>query len=319
MNPVNIELTLQWGAAVVITISITGLVIIYREQLAEFIRNNIKRIKIGPVVIDLDKPGLKKVQKQIDIPQVSRADQGMAAKPAAGEGADLSARDMVLNRWGSLKQVVNDVAIGRDFRLTPASKTPDVVERLSEAKLIPLDLAGAINFLFEEGKKASDNPGKVDREYALMYEEISGSLVDWMMLNLLSSERTATAHQEKEVRRRQTVVGGTDAGAYFASPRPGSPIAWLVGKSGKLEGKRFPIDKERYRIGQNPDNDLCLEEDDYVSGSHAYLKYMENNLFLYDINSRNGTFVNDKRITGAPCVVSKGDHLKFGASVFEVS
>jgi pSer/pThr/pTyr-binding forkhead associated (FHA) protein len=318
MNPANIELSLQWGAAVVITISISGLVIIYRHQLLDLIKKNIKRIKIGFFEIELDKQRLDKVRKQIDISQGSATDQGTVSKQRTSESADLSARDIVLNQWGSLKQVVNDIAIGRQFRLTPASKTPDVIKRLLGAQLIKPDLAEAVNFLFEEGKKVSENAGKVDREYALMYEEISGSLVDWMMLNILSPEKVLTTNQKKVVERRQTIVGESAPDFSFTPPRPGNPVAWLVGKGGRFQGRRFPIEKEQYRIGRNSDNDLCLEEDDYVSGKHAYLKYMESNLFLYDLNSRNGTFVNDRKIKGSPCAVHKGDHLKFGVSVFEV-
>lgn len=311
MNTVGFDLTLRWGAAIVMTISLTGLIIIYRKKLYDFIIKYIKTIQIGPFKIELDKEGLKKLR---DIPQVSAPNQLTDSNQMSRDFPDLSARDIVLNRWGSLKQLVHDIAIGRDFRLTPDSKTPDVVERLLGAKLITRDLAGAINFLFEEGKKVSDYPGKIDREYALIYEEIAGSLVDWMMLNIISSDKVAAVDQNKVSVRRQTVVGGGD----FLPSRPGTPIAWLVGKGGEFGGKRFPIDKDQYRIGRNSDNDLCID-DDYVSGSHASIKFMDNDLFLYDLNSRNGTFVNDRKITGMPCAVRKGDRLKFGNSVFEVS
>jgi hypothetical protein len=315
MNSVDLDLTLRWGSAIVITISISGLVIIYRKKLYDFIMKFIKTIQIGPFKIELDKEGLIKLH----VPQVSAPNQLTDSNQVSRDFPDPSARDIVLNRWGSLKQLVHDIAIGRDFRLTPDSKTPDVVERLLEAKLITRELAGAINFLFEEGKKVSDYLGKIDREYALIYEKRAGSLVDWMMLNILLTRQAENGDQKKVPDRRQTVVGGTDEDFYFTSPRPGSPIAWLVGKGGKFHGKRFSIDKEQYRIGRNPSNDLCLEEDDYVSGSHASIKYRDNNLFLYDLNSRNGTFVNDRRITEIPCAVRKGDRLKFGNAVFEVS
>lgn len=321
MKPIETELALKWGAGLAITISIAGLAIIYRHQLIDFFKHYIHRIKLGPFEIELDKEQLKKVGQKLEVQQGSATDLKAPPRHVAAEGADLSARDMVLNRWGSLKQIINDVAVGRQIRLTPDSKTPDVLDRLLDAQLVTADLAEVINFLFEEGKIVSDNPGRVrvDREYALIYEEISGSLVDWMMLNILSSDKSVAPGQTKVPERRQTIVGGVDAGVYFPSPRPGNPIAWLVGKGGKLVGKRFAINKDKYRIGRNPDNDLCVEGDDYVSGNHAYIKYMENNLFLYDLNSSNGTFVNDRRITGTPCALRKGDNLKFGASVFELS
>lgn len=316
MNSTDLEFILRWSSAIVIATSIIGLLIVYREQAYDFIINIISRIKIGFRGNNLDKQGLKKLR---DMPQVSGPDKVTDSKQQYRESADLSARDIVLNRWSSLKQIVHDIAIGRDFRLTPDSKTPDVVERLLRAKLITPDLADAINFLYEEGKIVSDNPGKVDREYAIIYEEIAGSLVDWMMLNILLTRHVEKEDQKKSADRRQTVVGGDDKNLYFPWSLPETPLAWLVGKGGKFEGKRFSIDKEQYQIGRNSSNDLCLKDDDYVSGNHASIKYMDNNLFLYDLNSRNGTFVNDKKITGVPCVLRKGDHLRFGNSVFEVS
>lgn len=319
MNTTGIESTLQWAAILVITISIIGLVIIYRKQLVDFFNNHINRIRLGPVEIELNKEGLKKLRRKIDIPKVAAGTQGEDPKQMAKEGADLAVRDIVLNRWATLKQIVHDIAIGRNIRLTPDSKTPDVIERLLETKLISPDLADAIIFLFEEGKIVSDNPGKVDREYAIIYEDITGSLVDWMMLNILTSDKAPAALQEKVAHRRQTVVGGPDGDFYFSSPHPGTPIAWLVGRGGKLEGKRFSVDKEHYKIGRNPANDLCIDDDDYVSGNHAIFKYMDNNLFLYDLDSRNGTFVNDRKITGTPCAVRKGDRIQFGSTVFEIS
>lgn len=316
MNSIDLEFTLRWGSAIIIATSIIGLLFIYRKQVHDFIMNNISRMKTGAMEYNLDKQGLEKLR---DMSQVSGFDRVTDSKQQYREGADLSAREIILNKWSSLIQMVHDIAIDKGFRLTPDSNTPDVLERLLKAEFISPDLADAINFLFEEGKIVSDNPGRIDREYAIIYEEIAGRLVDWVLVNIISKRQAEKEDQKKSPDRRQTVVGVTDENLYFAWNLPKTPLAWLVGKGGKFDGKRFSIDKEQYKIGRNSSNDLCLIDDDYVSGNHASINYMEDNLFLYDLNSRNGTFINDRKITGVSCALRKGDHLRFGNSVFEVA
>ena len=93
----------------------------------------------------------------------------------------------------------------------------------------------------------------------------------------------------------------------------------LVGIRGNLQGLRFPVDREIYRIGSNPDNDLYIKGDDYVSGNHAYLSHQKGGLFLFDLDSRNGTFLNDQPVTKTPSVVRYGDHIRIGDSDLQVT
>lgn len=97
-----------------------------------------------------------------------------------------------------------------------------------------------------------------------------------------------------------------------------APEAILIGVSGPVEGKRFTVEKHGVRIGRNPDNDLAIPQDDFVSGSHAYLRYEKSRLLIVDRNSRNGTFVNEKQLTGAGCLLTSGDRIRIGDSTFEI-
>jgi pSer/pThr/pTyr-binding forkhead associated (FHA) protein len=85
-----------------------------------------------------------------------------------------------------------------------------------------------------------------------------------------------------------------------------------------MKGQQYPIDKSNYRLGRNANNDLCAAADDSVSGDHACLRYQNGGLFLYDQGSRNGTFLNEQRVTGTPLMVRHGDQIRLGESVFEV-
>ena len=66
---------------------------------------------------------------------------------------------------------------------------------------------------------------------------------------------------------------------------------------------------EHIKIGRDVKNNLIINETD-VSGKHAEL-FMDNEsrVFLTDLNSKNGTFVNSKRIEGS-LILKRGDEVK---------
>ncbi len=71
----------------------------------------------------------------------------------------------------------------------------------------------------------------------------------------------------------------------------------------------FSITKDHIRIGRHPSNDLRLE-DIRVSSRHAELFRQGGNFFIKDIDSSNGVFVNDQKVSQT--LVEDGDTLKMG-------
>ena len=66
------------------------------------------------------------------------------------------------------------------------------------------------------------------------------------------------------------------------------------------------------KIGRDSENDIVINEAS-VSGKHAELfKDDEGRVFLTDLNSKNGTFINGKRIKDS-VIISKGDDLALGS------
>jgi FHA domain len=94
--------------------------------------------------------------------------------------------------------------------------------------------------------------------------------------------------------------------------------AILIGVSGPVEGKQFSVKKHGLLIGRNPKNDLAIPQDEKISGSHAYLRYEKGSLLIIDRNSRNGTFVNENKLTDTGCVLNSGDRIRVGKSTLEV-
>jgi pSer/pThr/pTyr-binding forkhead associated (FHA) protein len=82
-------------------------------------------------------------------------------------------------------------------------------------------------------------------------------------------------------------------------------------------GELVPIDTE-ITVGRGGGCALVLADDQYASTVHARVFRRGNDLFVDDLESRNGTFVNGKRISSTT-KVRKGDQLQFGSTVCDVS
>jgi uncharacterized RDD family membrane protein YckC len=107
-------------------------------------------------------------------------------------------------------------------------------------------------------------------------------------------------------------------GGYVPRPASTPPRAILCSISGPLQGRRFAIDNEVFRIGAGSDNDLVIAGDGYVSRHHASLRYDKGTLWLVDQQSRNGTFLNADRLQATPAIVNFGDRIRMGDSTFEL-
>ena len=114
---------------------------------------------------------------------------------------------------------------------------------------------------------------------------------------------------------RNTLVGGY----LYPPPEPDHPCAELVGVEGPLEGTRHRINSEIFTIGRAEGNHLCIPDDDYVSKQHAYLRYEKGSLFVFDNNSKSGTFVTQKRVLNTGVALEPGDRIKIGLSTIEVN
>lgn len=70
-------------------------------------------------------------------------------------------------------------------------------------------------------------------------------------------------------------------------------------------------------IGRDPSCNLILS-DDTVSARHARFSYKQNQWWIEDLNSTNGTYINDEPVTTRVVIIS-GDEIRCGQSVLQVS
>lgn len=82
------------------------------------------------------------------------------------------------------------------------------------------------------------------------------------------------------------------------------------------EGSVFPLRGEKITVGRRDMNSIILN-DQYVSGNHAQF-YTENNaVFVEDLNSTNGVFLNGYRIQGSVRIKIR-DEVRIGSAIFRV-
>jgi hypothetical protein len=108
------------------------------------------------------------------------------------------------------------------------------------------------------------------------------------------------------------------AGYFFPPPEKKRPTAVLMGIDGTMRGRRVAIDRSPFHIGASDSNDLCIDNDDYVSREHAYIQYQQGSLFIFDCGSSNATYVNRQKVADAGVVLNLGDNIRLGQSVFEI-
>src|SRR5439155_4706964 len=77
---------------------------------------------------------------------------------------------------------------------------------------------------------------------------------------------------------------------------------------GANQGATLPLQKERFVIGRNPECDVVIPVTS-VSREHAQLLRMQGRYHIEDLQSRNGTFVNNQAIT-ARTVLKNNDRIR---------
>jgi hypothetical protein len=92
----------------------------------------------------------------------------------------------------------------------------------------------------------------------------------------------------------------------------------VVLKSPALEvGEEVPIDSLPIAIGRGGHNEVPLDGDEFASAQHARFEPKRDGVWVEDVGSTNGTFVNGARVT-TPRRLTKGDVVRVGQTDFRV-
>ena len=122
-----------------------------------------------------------------------------------------------------------------------------------------------------------------------------------------------TASRDLRLPQESFVLGPQDAAAIGLRPEPQVNMGRLVVlKSTAIdENTEFVLDSAGISIGRGGPNEVRLDGDDFASVQHARVEPRRDGVWIEDVGSTNGTYVNGVRLSRARKLTA-GDLVRVG-------
>jgi Inner membrane component of T3SS, cytoplasmic domain len=129
----------------------------------------------------------------------------------------------------------------------------------------------------------------------------------------LESDVSHPAAASREgVSPREAATHATTRRTVIVSDKRKSPVVgWFVALTGQQKGEDFRIREGPNTIGSEPDADIVLR-DPGIAGKHASLRYKDQKFTITDLDSTNGTFLNDRSDPIAREELKDNDIIRIG-------
>jgi hypothetical protein len=121
-----------------------------------------------------------------------------------------------------------------------------------------------------------------------------------------------TASRDLRLPQESFILAPSAAAGVHAS-RPGPVTGRLVVvKSADLrDGEGFELNSAQLTIGRGNQNDIPIATDEYASARHARFEPRQDGVWVQDLGSTNGTFLNGTRLD-RPRRLANGDIVRVG-------
>jgi Inner membrane component of T3SS, cytoplasmic domain len=124
-----------------------------------------------------------------------------------------------------------------------------------------------------------------------------------------------SAGRERQAPSQDSMILTPAAAAAAGLGRSGArrkTMRLVVQRSPSLdEGDEFPLNSAPVTVGRGGQNDLVLNGDEFASARHARIEARGDGVWVQDLDSTNGTYVNGARVVGAQRV-NAGDVVRVG-------
>ncbi len=121
-----------------------------------------------------------------------------------------------------------------------------------------------------------------------------------------------SASRDLRLPQESMILSPQQASALLAQPVARELGRLVVVESTALrEGEAYAIDSTALTVGRSSDNDLALDGDHFVSSYHARFEPRRDGVWVEDVGSTNGTFVNGVKVNGGRKLIP-GDVVRIG-------
>ncbi|MCW2758186.1 MAG: Forkhead-associated protein [Nocardioidaceae bacterium] len=133
-------------------------------------------------------------------------------------------------------------------------------------------------------------------------------------VSVIRSDMFGARAARQEAERKPSKRAGK-AAKKAQKPRRGAPTNVTI-LEGSNRGEVVPLDQAPLLIGRGTDAAIRLD-DDYVSTRHARIASNQDQWYVEDLGSTNGTYVGSTRIT-TPTTLTLGSQVRIGKTILEL-
>ena len=149
--------------------------------------------------------------------------------------------------------------------------------------------------------------GSIAVEEALLLLKIAFLVLLYLFIwRIVRTARDLRLPQESFV-----LAPGSIPGLGDSAPHVEAGKIVVVRSPALTEGDEWDLDASPLTFGRSSGNDVELKRDEYASSSHARLEPRRDGVWLEDIGSTNGTYLNGIRLT-RPKRLTSGDIVRIG-------
>ena len=123
-----------------------------------------------------------------------------------------------------------------------------------------------------------------------------------------------SASRDVRMPQESFIMGPQQAAAAGLGRQPqaiDSGVLVTVRSNALEQGSRFELNAKAITLGRAASNDIRLGDDEFASSRHARIEPRRDGVWVEDIGSTNGTYVNGTRLGGAHKLVP-GDVVRVG-------
>ena len=133
-----------------------------------------------------------------------------------------------------------------------------------------------------------------------------------LLLYLFIWRIVRTASRDLRLPQESFVLAPSAAsGMHAARPGPQTGRLVVVKSADLADGEEFELNSSQLTIGRGSQNDIAITTDEYASARHARFEPRQDGVWVQDLGSTNGTFLNGTQLD-RPRRLARGDVVRVG-------